>query len=70
MSRYDYTLQHRPGKLASRPYSGHANQGDNRLEFRDVRLLNLDAVIGNAVFIAPIAAKAPTSTDEDEQPLE
>jgi hypothetical protein len=40
------------------------------LEFCDVRLLNLDAFIGKAVFIAPVAAKAPTSTDEDEQPLE
>jgi Integrase zinc binding domain len=46
-------------------------EGDKRLEFRDVRLFSPDAFIGNAVFVAPIAADAPNlaATDE-EQPLE
>jgi len=76
LSRYDFTLQYRPGKLASRPDAlsrreqDMPTEGDKRLEFRDVRLLNPDAFIGNAVFIAPVDAEAPTSTDEDEQPLE
>ena len=37
------------------------------MEFRDVRLLNPDTFIGNAVFISPVAAEAPASTNEDEQ---
>jgi RNase H-like domain found in reverse transcriptase len=64
LSRYDFTLQYRPGKLASRPDAESCEQdmpveGDKRLEFRDVRLFNPDAFIGNAVFVTPIAADAP-----------
>lgn len=75
LSRYNFTLQYRPGKLASRPDALSRREqdmpaeGDERLEFREVRLLNPDAFIGNAVFVAPVAANAPVAEGE-EQPLE
>jgi RNase H-like domain found in reverse transcriptase len=76
LSRYDFVLQYRPGKLASRPDALSRREqdmpaeGDKRLEFRDVRLFNPDAFIGNTVFVAPVVADTPSVTDGEEQPLE
>jgi hypothetical protein len=44
-------------------------EGDKRVEFRNVRLLDPEAFIGNAVFAAPIAADVLITRD-DEQSLE
>jgi hypothetical protein len=75
LSRYNFTLQYRPGKLADRPDALSRREqdmpaeGDKRLEFRNVRLLDPEEFIGNALFAAPIAADVLITRD-DEQSLE
>lgn len=41
-------------------------KGDNCLEFRDIRLLNLDAFIGNAVFVALMTANTLGNKAEEQ----
>jgi hypothetical protein len=52
LSRYDFTLEYRPGKLAIRPDTLSPREGDERIWFREKRLLNPEVLKGKVAISA------------------